>query len=253
MRPFEAEVIDVSGSGRIMATEDLTPCTTASAVVHFSDFMRELGVNPLPVEGVIATAEKKWGVSFCREEKELLLAEAGDIFILPLFCYDGALSALSAYINIADPPPLAGLCELLGMCKKHSTAFWERRLSDLTIVVPAVDFMSLIALFAKVASRLTLLHFVHYRPSGKPLYLPELCRRFGSLAMNVPWRRAVVYEEAINFVRYVEAEGGLAGLVRGLVAELAVVGKKPADLFRCSAPYKVVTVDELLEKPTLQM
>jgi len=208
MKVFEAEVIGASDSGQILAAEDLTLCTTTTTVaVHFSDFMRELGVDPLPVESVITTAEKRWGMPFCRKEKELLLAEAeeGGIFILPLFCYDGALSALSVYINIADPPPSAVLCELLGTCKKHSTAFWERRLSDLTIVVPAsVDLMSLIALFAKIASRLTLLHFVDYRPSGKPLYLPELCRHFKSLTVNVPWRRAVAYEEAVNFVRYVQ-------------------------------------------------
>jgi hypothetical protein len=218
------------------------------ALVPLTEMLIELGISPLPVKGVIEAAERKWRLPFCEVEKELL-ATVGEIFILPLFTHrdhlDPVVSAADVWIAPECRPP-AGLCELGGACGKHYL-FDYPQVSDATVVVPAsVDLTTLILLFTKIASELTV-----FSPAPRSVYAPvDRYTGWGQLLHVVERmnRYALRYDEAVGFVEWVRGKGGVEGMARSLLAEMAVAGT-PANLFECPLPYKVATADELLRLP----
>jgi hypothetical protein len=258
LEAFEAEVlvgetvpVVRTVGGQMTTTLGVTFYSVTMRLVKLTNILRELGVEPLPVSEVIEAVERERGLPFCKWERERLISSADEVFALPIFTHTPTrqLSALS--IHTSDQRPPARLMALWGACKSHYTAAWSgREVADL-IIVTSIDLTALIALLAKIASTLTVIRPTTYLSAGAAH--STLTRRLGiSFNLDLPDYHAFIYDEASSFVERVRAEGGIEGVTRSLLAELAVDGAR-ATLIESALPSQTMTVDELLGRRTLQV
>jgi hypothetical protein len=247
MKPFTADVFFI----RPAVIGEHIPAATGKRIdfipvrmelVRLSDLMKELGVEPLPVGDVVRAVVRERGLPFCVTEMQYLNSRADEVFILPVFTHipSQTISAFCICIEKGRRPP-ARFCALRRACERHHTAPWDE-ISDLTVIVPATtDLATLIMLFSQIISLLAVFHETS-APEG---FLPPH-------TLILPHSHTVDYRQALKFVKYVEAKGGITEMVRDMSAKLAVEGQ-PARLIECNIPFNVVTVDKLLRKPTLQV
>ena len=230
MRPFKADVFFTHP-----AVSFPIPAPDKKGLVHLSDLMRELGVDPLPVKDVVKAVERERGLPFCKTEMQYLNLRADEVFILPVFTHTASLSISALGISIeVDRRPPARFCALRRACERHYTATWDE-ISDLTVIVPATaDLATLIILFVQIVSSLAVFR------STSVLEVPHSPPTF-----TLPDAHTVSYHDALKFVKYVEAKGGITEMARDMLAKLAVEGR-PTSLIECDAPFKVATVDRLL-------
>jgi hypothetical protein len=239
MKPFTGDVFFVR---QVAIGERMNFTPVKMELVRLSDLMKELGVEPLPVKDVIRAMVRERGLPFCVTEMQYLNSKADEVFILPVFTHtpSQSISAFGICIEEGRRPP-ARFCALRRTCERHYTATWDE-ISDLTVIVPATaDLAVLIMLLAQITTLLTVFHATS-APEG---FLPPR-------TYILPDSHTVDYRQAFKFVKYVEAKGGITKMLRDLLAELAVEGR-PTRLIECNIPFKVVTVDQLLGKRTLQV